>query len=590
MPCHWGHKDLNVVTQSSATGSQCLPAVGSAEAARYIGRRDLPGCVAHGDELTYVSLGEGACSQGEFWESLNTACVEHLPVLYVVADNGYAISVPASEQSPAPVGEMVSGFRGLAVHRFDGRDYFEARSRGAEAIAHVRAGVGPALIHADGHPARIRTRRPTRRASTARRRSWPTRRRTTRSCCSRRRCVDGGVLSPERAQALRDEAFQTVADAAKEALAAPRPDPGHGRPVHVKDLPTLTERAYDPETEGGEVVAFGEAIKLTLHEVMAADERIRVFGEDVGDAREDVIARRRRQRRRVRHHVRSATRVRPRPLLQHAAGRGQHRRPRGRPSDSWSAARARSPVLRLHLDGDATDQDRGGDGAVAVERRVQRADGVAGPDRRLPHRRRDLALAVRRVDLRPRARAHRRVPVAARATRRACCAPRSHADDPILFLEHKHLLRQPYTRDPFPPADYVVPFGKGTIDRAGDDLTVVTYGATVEKARRAADTVADDASVEIIDLRWILPWDHELVAASVAQDRPRARRARGRHHVRLRRRGRGVDRRALLRVRSTRRCDGWRPSTPMSRTNRLETRGTATGRRHRRRAETILEY
>ena len=141
-------RHLNVVSQTSATGTQCIPAVGSAEAARYIVRRPGLGLPAHGDELTYVSLGEGATSEGEFWESLNTACTEHLPVLYVVADNGFAISVPASEQSPAPVAELVTGFRGLAVHKFDGRDYFEARQRGAEAIAHVRAGVGPALIHA----------------------------------------------------------------------------------------------------------------------------------------------------------------------------------------------------------------------------------------------------------------------------------------------------------------------------------------------------------------------------------------------------------------------------------------------------------
>ena len=91
------------------------------------------------------------------------------------------------------------------------------------------------------------------------------------------------------------------------------------------------------------------------------------------------------------------------------------------------------------------------------------------------------------------------------------------ADDPILFLEHKHLLRQPYTRDAFPPEDYVVPFGRGTIDREGDDLTVITYGATVEKSRQAADTFGDDASIEIVDLRWLVPWDQELVAASVAK-------------------------------------------------------------------------
>src|SRR4029453_6391051 len=148
MPCHWGDAERHIVTQSSATGTQCLPAVGCAEAGRYIVRRDLPGCVAHGDEVTYVSLGEGATSEGEFWESLNTACRLALPVLYVVADNGYAISVRATDQAPAPISELVAGFRGLAVARMDGCDYFEVRKRGAEAIQRVRAGQGPGLIHA----------------------------------------------------------------------------------------------------------------------------------------------------------------------------------------------------------------------------------------------------------------------------------------------------------------------------------------------------------------------------------------------------------------------------------------------------------
>src|SRR5215831_9960280 len=149
MPCHWGAPQLHIVTQTSCTGSQCLPAVGSAEAARYIGRRpQLPGCEAHGDELTYVSLGEGATSEGEFWESLNTSCRLHLPVLYVVADNGYAISVRSTDQAPAPISEMVRGIRGLHVVKMDGRDYFEVRRKGANAIAHVRAGAGPCLVHA----------------------------------------------------------------------------------------------------------------------------------------------------------------------------------------------------------------------------------------------------------------------------------------------------------------------------------------------------------------------------------------------------------------------------------------------------------
>src|SRR4029077_8272947 len=140
MPCHWGSVRLNIVSQTSCTGSQCLPAVGSAEAARYISRRpQLPGSTAYGDELTYVSLGEGATSEGEFWESLNTACTLHLPVLFVVADNGYAISVPSVDQHPAPVIEMVRGFRGLRAARVDGTDYFAVRRLARSMVEHVRA-------------------------------------------------------------------------------------------------------------------------------------------------------------------------------------------------------------------------------------------------------------------------------------------------------------------------------------------------------------------------------------------------------------------------------------------------------------------
>src|SRR5260370_22281610 len=128
MPCHWGDAARHIVSQSSPTGSQCLPAVGCAEAGRYIVRRDLPGCIAHGDEVTYVSLGEGACSEGEFWESLNTACRLGPPLLYVVADNGYAISVRASDQAPAPASGMGRGIRGLHGTVPDGLDYIQRRA------------------------------------------------------------------------------------------------------------------------------------------------------------------------------------------------------------------------------------------------------------------------------------------------------------------------------------------------------------------------------------------------------------------------------------------------------------------------------
>ena len=235
MSCHWGNAALNIVTQSSPTGSQCLPAVGCAEASRYISRRHLPGCVAYGDELTYVSLGEGATSEGEFWESLNTACSLHLPMLYVVADNGYAISVPSIDQSPAPISELVRGFRGLHVHAVDGRDYFEMRSRAADIVAEVRAGVGPALIHAtvtrpyshSSQDTQSKYRSPEELADEAAHDPL---------VLMEQALIEGGVLTPEQVAEIKEEARQIVLVAARQALAAPRPDPGHhprprGRPA-----------------------------------------------------------------------------------------------------------------------------------------------------------------------------------------------------------------------------------------------------------------------------------------------------------------------------------------------------------------------
>ncbi|HWW53200.1 MAG TPA: thiamine pyrophosphate-dependent enzyme, partial [Acidimicrobiales bacterium] len=289
MPCHWGNKDKNVVTQSSPTGSQCLAAVGCAEAARYISRRpDLPGCSAQGDELTYVSLGEGATSEGEFWESLNSACTLHLPVLFVVADNGYAISVPSSDQASAPISELVSGFRGLQVHKIDGRDYFATRTQGSVAIAHVRAGVGPALLHATV------TRPYSHSSADTQGKYRPADELADEAAhdplvLMEHELVRVGLLTTEEAAAIRAEARQLVGDAAIQALNARRPDPATVTD-NVWALPAIADRGAPSPPDPDDTVLFGEAIRRTLHEQMAADERIRVFGEDVADAREAMLA------------------------------------------------------------------------------------------------------------------------------------------------------------------------------------------------------------------------------------------------------------------------------------------------------------
>ncbi|MBX3313985.1 MAG: dehydrogenase [Actinobacteria bacterium] len=533
MPSHWGNRRLNIVTQSSPTGSQCIPAVGCAEGGRYIvrGRGHLPEegdvgpgrdgtSAAHGDELTYVSLGEGACSEGEFWESLNTACNLALPVLYVVPDNGFAISVPASDQHPAPIHELVRGFRGLRVHRVDGTDYFASREAARSIIEHVRAGVGPALIHADV----VRPYSHSAADTQSKYRSVGELEDEARRDPLIRFALDlvaGGVLTEDEVGEIRAEARAVVIAAATEALEGRRPDPASVT-TNVTDLPALPV----PPTPGvdgvpehdGPVVPMGEAIRLALHERMAADDRIRVFGEDVADAREQVLAgvegkggvfgtthglqREFGQARCYNTPLSEANIVgravgqairglRPAPEIQFfdyiwpamTQLRSEAATIRWRSNGEFTCPTVIRVPIGGYLTGGAIWHSQCGESIFAH---------VPGLSIAMPSRARDAVGLLRYAF--------------------AC-------DDPMLFLEHKHLLRQPYTADPFPPEDWVLPWGVGEVRRPGDEATVVTWGATVELALRAAEQVASTvgAEVEVIDLRTIAPWDHDLVADSVAR-------------------------------------------------------------------------
>ncbi len=517
MPCHWGSSALNVVTQSSPAGSQCLPAVGCAEAARYISRRPgMAGCSARGDEVTYVSLGEGATSEGEFWEALNTACTLHLPVLFVVADNGYAISVPVEEQAPAPVFELVRGFRGLAVHHLDGRDYFAARQRGAAAIARIRAGEGPGLIHAT-------VTRPYSHSSADTQSKYREAGELVQEAehdpilLLSQTLVSAGVMTEEEVEDLRVETRGIVAQASREALAAPRPDPASVTD-HVRALPDTSVSGETLPPSGvatGSTVAMGEAIRLALHEQMAVDQRVRVFGQDVADARTQVL-----------HQVEGkggvfgttrglqrafgVARCYNTPLAEaNIVGRAVGQAIRGlRPCPEvqffdyiWPAMdqiRSEAATIRWRSNGDFSCPmvlrvAIGGYVAGGALWHSQCGESifahVPGLVIVFPSRARD-AVGLLRTALR--------------------------CDGPVLFLEHKHLLRQAYTKDPYPPAGEHVPLGRAALVAGGDDLTIVTYGATVELSRRAATALAAEGlSIEIIDLRSLIPWDQEMVAESV---------------------------------------------------------------------------
>ncbi len=520
MPCHWGFEDVNVATQSSATGSQCVPAVGCAEAGRYIVRRkDLPGCEAHGDELTYVSLGEGACSEGEFWESLNTACTLHLPVLYVVADNGYAISVPTDDQQPAPVHELVRGFRGLAIHKVDGRDYFEVRRKGKRAIERVRAGEGPGLIHA------IVTRPYSHSLSDDQRKY-----RTPEELAEeqeydpidqlQKELVVGGVLTEEQAEEIRAETKKAVGEAAKEALAAARPDPATVLDHVTGPLPEDNELSELSAEGDDDVVTMGEAIRRTLHEQMEADERIRVFGEDVADAPDDDLLEKVPGKGGVfgiTHGIQRTfgqgrcfnTPLAEANIIGRAVGMGM----RGlRPCPEIQFFDYIWPAMTQIKTEAATVRWRS-NGAFAAPMVVRVAIGGYLQGGSIWHSQCGESIFAHVPGL--------LIAFPSRAADAAGLLRASfQAEDPVLFLEHKHLYRQMYNRDPFPPAEHVVPFGKGRYVTRGEDVTVVTYGATVQRAVQAARNLQkedEDVSVEIVDLRSLVPWDREIVAESVAR-------------------------------------------------------------------------
>ena len=152
MPSHWAHTKLNIPSQSSATGTQCLHAVGAAEAGRLYQRLTAiedREARFHDDEVTYVSVGDGATSEGEFWESLNTTCTDKVPILYLVEDNGYAISVPVEVQTPGgDISRLVEHFPNLRTFRCDGTDYLASHRTMRDAVAHVRTRKGPAFVHA----------------------------------------------------------------------------------------------------------------------------------------------------------------------------------------------------------------------------------------------------------------------------------------------------------------------------------------------------------------------------------------------------------------------------------------------------------
>ena len=520
MPSHWGDKELNVVSQSSATGTQWVEAVGCAEAGIYY--RGMPASRQtrarfEQDEVVCATGGDGSTSEGEFYESLNTACNARLPVLYLIEDNAYAISVPVKAQTPGGnISRLLSGYPNLFREETDGTDLLASLDVLRRAVAHCRQRRGPALVH--GHVVRLHPhsvsddqklyKTPEEQADEAAR--DPLQRYSEF-------LLEEGILDRWERQRLEDAVEREVEEAAQKALQAAMPTAGSAR-LHVYS-PTVDPTAADFDKSAvlsGEPRTMVEQLNACLRDEMRRDPRILLYGQDVADSSHEGNLDQLKGKGgvfKVTHGLQrefGARRVFNAPIAEaNILGRAIGYALRGlKPVVEiqfldyiWPAMmqiRNEMAVLRWRSVSNFSCPlvIRTAYGGYLNGGSVYHSQCGESIFTHLPGLR--VVLPSTALD-------------AAGLLRTAI-----RCDDPVLFLEHKHLYRQPYNRSPYPGPEHMIPFGKARIVKQGSDVTIITYGAVVQRALQAAEKLASEgASVELIDLRSLNPYDWEAIAQSV---------------------------------------------------------------------------
>ncbi len=492
MYAHWGHKALRIVSQSSPTGTQFLQAVGTA-----IGcKREQKG------EIVYVSAGEGTTSQGDFHEALNWAAREKLPVVFMIEDNGYAISVPVREQTAGQsIYKLTAGYEGLIRYEVDGTDYFEMKRVSDEALAKVRNGEGAVLIHAkvvrllphsssDDH---LKYRTPEELAEDRK-----------RDCILRfeARVIAEQIFSPEELEAIKADAKQKIDEAATWAESRPLPK-----------VETVMKHVYSEEplnlpfeasTPSGAPIVMVDAINHALDEELAHNPKMLIYGEDVAGGKGGVFTATRNLT--AKH---GADRVFNSPLAESSIVG----------TAIGLAVMGFKPVVEIQF-GDyifpAMMQIRNelammryrsnGKWKCPVVIRVPVGGYIHGAHYHSQNIEAFFAHMPGLVILFP------SNATDAKGLLKTAC----RADDPVLFLEHKYLYRQGFAKTPEPDEHYFTPIGKAKVVREGRDVSVITYGALVHRALEAAQKLEQEGtSVEVIDLRTILPYDKETIVKSV---------------------------------------------------------------------------
>jgi len=543
MPSHWSSARLNIVTGSSPTGTQYLQAVGCADGGRYFNRnpqaaekakgdyREFKQVVHHSDEVVYVSSGEGTTSEGEFWEAMNVASNLRLPVLFMIEDNEYAISVPVEVQTAGgSISRLVANFPNFHFEECDGCDPLASYAAVRRAVDHIRAGAGPAMVH--GHVIRPYSHslsddeklyRPE-----AERRTHVERDPITRFQLF---LIREGILDEHSIGELEKSVDEEVQQAADQALSARIPAiDSYTKHVYSAVLdPTSSafetkphyELAAEANARAGGERTMADLINSCLRDEMKRDPRIVIFGEDVADcSREQYL-----EEKLVKgkggvfkltsglQRTYGPDRVFNTPLAEASiVGRAIGMATRGlKPVVEiqffdyiWPAMqqlRNEMPLIRWRSNG-----------AFSCPAVVRVAIGGYLTGGSIYHSQSGESIFTHTPGM--------RVVFPSNALDAAgLLRTAMRCDDPVLFLEHKRLYREAFGRAVYPGPDYMVPFGKAKVAREGTDLTVVTYGATLPRALQAAQELEREqgAKAEVIDLRTLSPYDWDAIATSVSK-------------------------------------------------------------------------
>ncbi|HEY0528526.1 MAG TPA: dehydrogenase E1 component subunit alpha/beta [Gemmatimonadaceae bacterium] len=517
MPSHWGHKAYNIVSASSPTGTQFLQGVGCAEASMRAKLLDITEGFEN-DEVVLITTGDGTTSEGEFWESLNTAANLKLPCVYLVEDNGYAISVPVEVNTAGgSISKLVRSFPGLYIEEVDGCDLLASYDAMQRAVDYCRQRKGPAFVHA-------KVIRPYSHSLSDDETMYrPAAEREADAARDPVTQFPKWLVSEEHAtedeiRRIQEEVDALVLAATDDALAQPQPGPEtiyYG--VYSPDVDPTGEQ-FDTEDDpqfSGEPTTMVDLLNACMKDEMRRDKKILVFGEDVADvSREEYLG-----KVKGKGGVFKVTwglqkefggaRVYNSPLAEaNIVGRA-----------IGLAARGFKPVVEVQFfdyiwtaymqlrDELATMRWRSNNNfAAPLVVRTTYGGYIRGA---IYHSQTGASLFTHCPGLRV-------VCPATALDANGLLRTAIRCDDPVIFLEHKHLYRQTYNKSAYPGPNFMIPFGKAKVVREGTDVTLVTYGATLQRAITAANAVSDSGiSVEVIDLRTLSPWDRETVFASV---------------------------------------------------------------------------